>query len=103
MKSSWKFNFFCKNSYFLSINNMFVANIEHVDMKLKKYFDLQNQQNRVRVTVQRNSYVSMDYVGLRVLIPNGRVKISVLVKPEMVGFKFGSFIQTKRIGMGKGK
>ncbi len=47
---------------------------------------------------ERNNKITTDYIGLRIAIYNGKQFFSILIREEMVGYKFSEFIRTKIIG-----
>jgi ribosomal protein S19 len=47
---------------------------------------------------QRSSAISETLLGRRVNVYNGRKFVSLLIRKEMVGFRFGEFIVTKALG-----
>lgn len=71
MKSKWKF-FFFNYKYFLQKNN----NIKKVSRNLKIYSSFLNK---------------------KVKIYNGKKYILQEIKPNMIGYKFGDFVLTKKI------
>jgi ribosomal protein S19 len=44
----------------------------------------------------RSSIVSLNDLEKRFLVHNGKKYVSIFIRPFMLGFKFGSFILTKR-------
>jgi len=46
----------------------------------------------------RNSTIINSYIGKRVYVHTGKSFFSFLVRPLMVGHKFGEFAVTKRLG-----
>jgi small subunit ribosomal protein S19 len=49
-------------------------------------------------TTSRSSVITSNFVGKILAIHNGRVSKRILIKPEMVGFKLGCFVFTKKLG-----
>lgn len=59
---------------------------------------LKKLKMRATFIYARNAVVTSNFLSRRVNIYNGKRFISVLVKPEMIGFKFGAFALTKSLG-----
>jgi ribosomal protein S19 len=49
-------------------------------------------------TYQRGTLITPNCVGKRCAVYNGSRFQSFLISKEMIGFKFGSFVQTKKTG-----
>lgn len=49
---------------------------------------------------QRFSVISETLLGKRVRVYNGRKFVSLLIRKDMVGFRFGEFVVTKALGNG---
>lgn len=64
-----------------------------------KYFDLFNKVAKSYIRIfNRTSTITKAFVGKRVYVYNGKRFNSFLVRPLMVGLKFGQFSLTKRLG-----
>lgn len=46
----------------------------------------------------KNSFIPKELIGTRVLIYNGKIFISIRIRDNMIGHKFGEFIWTKKLG-----
>lgn len=57
-----------------------------------------NNKKLGQIIWARNNKITLDFVGLRIAIYNGKQFFSILIREEMVGYKFSEFIRTKSIG-----
>jgi len=72
---------------------------DHTKLTLKRRTDLIRQKRPVEsYTYQRGAIITPNIVGKRCGVYNGYSFKSFLVSKEMVGFKFGAFVQTKKTG-----
>lgn len=64
-----------------------------------RYFSLQGKfrKNYIRI-FDRASAITKDFVGKRVYVYSGMRYSSFLVRPLMVGMRFGNFALTKKLG-----
>ncbi len=69
----------------------------YVDEKLmKKVLAMQKQRDRKPIkTWSRRSTVTPDFVGLTIMIHNGRSFIPAFITENMVGHKLGEFAHTR--------
>lgn len=66
-------------------------------LNLKKLNNVKNKSNFLKIWL-KNSFIPKELVGTRVLVYNGLIFISILIRDNMVGHKFGEFIWTKKLG-----
>ncbi len=68
-----------------------------IDEKLlKKVSDMQKQRERKPIkTWSRRSTVTPEFVGLTIMIHNGKSHLPVFITENMVGHKLGEFAQTR--------
>jgi small subunit ribosomal protein S19 len=59
------------------------------------YFKNQ-KKNNYKNLVLRNSKIMPNFVGKIVYVNNGRLNLKIVILEEMVGFKFGEFIFTRK-------
>jgi len=63
---------------------------------LKKVVDMQKQRDRKPIkTWSRRSTVTPDFVGLTLMIHNGKIFTPVFITENMVGHKLGEFSPTR--------
>ena len=63
---------------------------------IKKVEKQKNETNRKPIkTWSRKSTIIPDFVGVSFLIYNGRKFIPITISEDMVGHKFGEFVQTR--------
>jgi ribosomal protein S19 len=87
MKSKWKIQYYS--------NNFEVVKLSIINKKsVLKLFNFDRG-----LFVKRQNIITQRYVGKRVQIHTGYRYISLKVKTEMLGFVFGSFIFSKKIGI----
>ncbi len=69
----------------------------YVDEKvMKKVLAMQKQRERKPIkTWSRRSTVTPDFVGLTMMVHNGRIFIPVFITENMVGHKLGEFSHTR--------
>ena len=64
--------------------------------KVKKVEKIKNQTYKLVRIWSRNSVIFRTFVGLNFEIYNGKKFISLLIKKNMVGLKFGEFVPTRK-------
>lgn len=70
----------------------------------KVYTNLMQQPNRkVFFLKRKNSVILPEFVGLVVKVYNGQKFLTLVITPKMVGYKFGSFVFTRRLHVFKAK
>lgn len=69
----------------------------------KVYADLCRRKERVYFVQKKNSVIVPEFVGLRVGVYNGRRFSELVVTSAMVGYRFGSFVFTRRLHVFKKK
>lgn len=63
------------------------------------YFNLFGKPDKKYIRIfDRSSKITKDFLGKRVYVYNGKVFSSYLVRPLMLGLKFGMFSLTKKLG-----
>ena len=58
---------------------------------------LKNNQIQIKIW-SRASTITKNYLNKKVYVYNGKFFISLYIKKEMVGYKFGEFVYTKKGG-----
>lgn len=65
----------------------------------KNILKLKNNKSTSQLKIwSRSSVICKEFLGKKVFVHNGNKFLSVIVKPEMIGHKFGEFAFTKRLG-----
>jgi ribosomal protein S19 len=82
VKSSWKIIYFTEYT--------------KLNLSLKKKKGINNAFSVNTVT--RNALITKDFIFRRVALHNGLKYCFFTIKPEMVGFRFGAFNFTKKMG-----
>ena len=59
------------------------------------YFKNQ-KENNCKNLVLRNSKIMPNFVGKTFFVHNGKLNLKIVILEEMVGFKFGEFIFTRK-------
>jgi len=57
-----------------------------------------NEANSIIQTTSRSSVITNNFVGKIIAVHNGKESKRVLIKPEMIGYKLGCFVFTKKLG-----
>lgn len=64
-----------------------------------KYFNLFNKFEKEYIRIfDRSAVITKEFLGKRVYVYNGVRYTSFLVRPLMVGLRFGNFSLTKKLG-----
>ena len=75
-----------------------------VDVKLLKKIDGKKPEDTgVIKTWARRSQISPEMIGFTFGVHNGKIHVDVLVTEEMVGYRLGEFVSTKRFTRHGGK
>lgn len=80
-------------------NNNFLFNIRKKLAFKPFYKKLTDRKGRYYIW-RRDSIITDFFLGHRVLVYNGRKFQSFVVRPSMIGYKFGEFSFTRRVGEG---
>jgi len=56
------------------------------------------EQNSVLQTTSRSSVITSNFAGRTIAVHDGRLSQRLYIKSEMVGFKLGCFVFTKKLG-----
>ena len=62
----------------------------------KSFLKLLDKPNKKPLVWSRRSTIYPAAVGMTLLIHNGKAMVECLVKPEMVGYKVGEFVPTRK-------
>ena len=69
----------------------------------KIYTTLRQNTKKVFFLKKKNSTILPEFIGLLVKVYNGFRFIDLVVSPNMVGYKFGSFVSTRKLHVFKSK
>ena len=69
----------------------------------KIYLNLCQTVKKVFFLKKKNSTILPEFVGLAVKVYNGHKFIDLLILPNMVGYKFGGFVLTRKLHVFKSK
>lgn len=69
----------------------------------KIYTTLQKPTKKVFFLKKKNSTILPEFIGLIIKIYNGFRFVDLMILPSMVGYKFGSFILTRKLHVYKKK
>ncbi|NOQ56373.1 MAG: 30S ribosomal protein S19 [Nanohaloarchaea archaeon] len=67
------------------------------DLEKKLIDDIKTNPDKFVKTHARDMIVLPDFIGKKIGIHNGKEFVSVDIKEEMVGHRFGEFAQTRRV------
>nr|ADD25167.1 ribosomal protein S19 [Didymium iridis]ADD25168.1 ribosomal protein S19 [Didymium iridis] len=57
-----------------------------------------NVSNSIVHTTSRSSVIINSFIGKTIAVHDGRSSVRIEIKPDMVGFKLGCFVFTKKLG-----